>query len=231
VPGYGFSRLAAPGFTLLELLIAVSVFAIVLAAINAVFFSALRLRNRATALVDHAIPIEQALTILRRDLLSIVPPGTNFLGPLQTAGGSNRIANAVGPVLYCSSGALDETTPWPEIQRVSYALVESTNRFQGMDLVRYADRNLLALTTEVPIPQKLLSGVRSIAFTFYDGSQWREYWDSTSESPSLPLGVRVQLQLEPAVENPNAALPPPLELVVPIMVVSPTDTTANATEG
>ena len=50
-------------FTLLELLIAVSVFAIVLAAINGVFYSAIRLRNRAVELVDRTLPVEQALTI------------------------------------------------------------------------------------------------------------------------------------------------------------------------
>src|SRR5678815_5328211 len=104
---WSFARRA---FTLLELLIAVSIFAIVLAAINAVFYSALRLRNRAAAIMDKNVPIEHALAIIRRDLLSIVPPGTNLLGPLQTTSSSNLVAGANGPVFYCSSGAVDETS-------------------------------------------------------------------------------------------------------------------------
>src|SRR5690606_3390965 len=132
-----------------------------------------------------------------------------------------------GPMFYCSSGLVDETTPWPEIQRVSYGLVDSTNRHQGMDLVRYADRNLLAITPEPPLPQLLLHSVRSIVFSFHDGSQWREYWDSTVEGPSLPLGIRVEIQLEPDLEDPMAPLPEPLRLVVPVLVSGPTNITAE----
>src|SRR5262245_19495560 len=98
--GLGYSSVSkrSSAFTLLELLIAVSIFAIVLAAINAVFYSALRLRNRAAAIMDKNVPIEQAMTIIRRDLLSLVPPGTNLLGPLQTTSNSNMVGQASGPV-------------------------------------------------------------------------------------------------------------------------------------
>lgn len=218
-------------FTLLELLIAVSIFAIVLAAINAVFYSALRLRNRAAAIMDKNVPVEHALAVIRRDLLSLVAPGTNLLGPLQSTSSSNLVTGASGPVFYCASGIVDETSQWPDIQRISYALAESTNRFQGRDLVRYADRNLLAQIRETPPPQLLLSGVQSISFSFYDGSQWREYWDSTTESPNLPRGIRVQIQQLPDTEDPNAPLPPPLQLVVPVMVSSPTNNTTQTTGG
>lgn len=215
-------------FTLLELLIAVSIFAIVLAAINAVFYSALRLRNRATAMIDKHLPVEQALAIIRRDLLSIVLPGTNLFGPLQTTSSSTLVPGGVGPSFYCSSGVVDERTPWPEVQRVTYALADSTNRFQGRDLVRYADRNLLAVTRDVPVPQFLLSGVESVTFSFYDGSQWRDYWDSTTETLGLPRGIRVVIQESTDADDVNAPAPPPLELIVPVLVSLSTNTTETA---
>src|SRR5947207_14101285 len=59
LPTHGRTR----GFTLLELLIAVAVFAIVLAAINAVFYGALRLRNKTTEAIKEALPMQQALAI------------------------------------------------------------------------------------------------------------------------------------------------------------------------
>ena len=46
-------------FTLLELLIAVVAFAIVLAAINGVFYSALKLRNRSAASLEKSLPLTQ----------------------------------------------------------------------------------------------------------------------------------------------------------------------------
>src|SRR5262245_32693762 len=131
-PGFG-RRLA---FTLLELLIAVSIFAIVLAAINTVFFSALRLRNRSAAMVDKNAPIEQALTIIKRDLSNIIPPGTVLAGQLQTSSSSNGMAGASTPVFYCTAGLIDTSSPFGDIQKVAYALTESANRYQGKDLVR-----------------------------------------------------------------------------------------------
>jgi type II secretion system protein J len=226
----GQTHLSCFAFTLLELLIAVSIFAIVLAAINAVFYSALRLRNRAAAMVDKALPIENALNIIRHDLLSIVPPGTNLLfGPLQSTSSSNLITTASGPVFYCASGYVDETTPWAEVQRIMYAVIDATNRYEGKDLVRYADRNLLAVTPEPPQPQRLLSGVREISFFFYDGSQWRQYWDTTTDT-NLPRGIRVQIQMENDPDTPNAPLPAPLQLVVPVLVSTSTNSiTTNST--
>jgi type II secretion system protein J len=213
-------------FTLLELLVAVSIFAVVLGAINAVFFSALRLRNRAAALMDKSVPVEHALSIIRKDLLSLVPPGSGMIGQLQTIGSTNVMVGAAGPAFFCSSGLVDQTSPWADIQRVTYALVESTNR-HGQDLVRYADRNLLATSGQTPSPQFLLNGVESIVFAFYDGSQWREYWDSTTEQAVLPLGIRVQIKRVPDEEDPLAASPPVLELVVPVMVMASTNSASG----
>ena len=64
-------------FTLIEMILAVGVSAIVLVAINAVLFSGLHLREVTQAAVDEATPVDQALTILRRDLQCAVPPEPN----------------------------------------------------------------------------------------------------------------------------------------------------------
>src|ERR1043166_3796792 len=78
---------APPGaiaFTLLELLIAISIFGMVLAAINGVFYSALRLHRRAWQSMEDSLPITQTLGILKRDLQGIVPPGGVLGGSLQS---------------------------------------------------------------------------------------------------------------------------------------------------
>src|SRR5205814_2046628 len=63
------------GFTLLEVLIAAAVFAIVLAAASTVFYGALHLRNGATEALEQSLPREQALAIIQRDLANLVVPG------------------------------------------------------------------------------------------------------------------------------------------------------------
>ena len=73
----------AAGFTLLEVLLAITVGAVVLVAINGVFFSALRLRERTTRLIESALPVQRALNLVTRDLASLVPPGTTMSGALS----------------------------------------------------------------------------------------------------------------------------------------------------
>ena len=116
-------------FTLFELLIAVAIFAVVLVAIQTVFYSALSLRNRTVAQLESAVPLRHALEILRRDLANLVPPGGTFSGPLQSAvlaGGGLGQASAsssnsyranlpgmvVSPELYTTTGIVDDQRPW-----------------------------------------------------------------------------------------------------------------------
>jgi prepilin-type N-terminal cleavage/methylation domain-containing protein len=71
-------------FTLLEVLLAVAVFAIILLAMHGVFHGALRLRQRTTEAMDRAVPLQQALAIIKRDLAGIVMPGGTLFGEFQT---------------------------------------------------------------------------------------------------------------------------------------------------
>lgn len=235
-------------FTLLEILIAVVCFAIVLTAINGVFYSGLKLRNRSAASLEKSLPLAQALMIIKRDLLNLAAPSTNnnaLAGPLQStptgtgaqtqprfgslqgaaasAGGSSGIAGQISPDFYTLSAVLDEQDPWPAIQKVSYLLVDSTNRNAlGKDLMRAVTRNLLPVSgiTEDPVQQLLLPDVSEVTFTYHDGTQWQDTWDSTTSTPKLPLAIKVAIQL--ASEG-SATLAAPIELVVPITVVAPTN--------
>lgn len=241
-------------FTLLELLIAVVAFAIVLAAINGVFYSGLKLRNRSAASLEKSLPLTQALTILKRDLASIAPPSTNttkLIGELQTSptgsgatqaprfgslagatGGTSGQAGQVSPDFYTLSGLLDSESPWPNVQKVAYLLVDSTNRSAlGKDFIRAVTRNLLPAggVEEEPVEQLLLTDVAEVLFFFHDGTDWQEAWDSTAdETMKLPRAIKVQLQM--ASED-RASQQPPIELVVPLVVEASTNTTSQSSGG
>src|SRR6185295_3602218 len=79
-----FNNSGSRGFTLIEILIAVTAFAIVLAAINTVFYAALRLRNKTALALDEALPIQQTVAIMKRDFANIVVPGGTLFGAFQT---------------------------------------------------------------------------------------------------------------------------------------------------
>ena len=223
-----------PSFTLLELLVAVSIFAIVLAAINTVFYSALKLRNKSSEVIEKNAPLEQALVIIKRDLSNIVPPGGPLSGQLQSTPTSttNTIAGVVGPTFYCSTGTLNDLTPFGDIQKVSYTLVQGTNPSKGMDLVRVVSRDLLAPIPQDPFGQLLISGVQQIGFFYYDPAQaqWIDSWDSTTQDPTLPSGIKMQILMAPDEQAKTTVQPAPIEIVVPLLVQGKTNAT-QTTQG
>lgn len=229
------------GFTLIEVLIAVAIFALVLTSIHAVFYSAIKLRNKTTDTIEAGLPLQQTLAILRRDLASLMPPGGTLSGQLQTAllsGSGIAVDSQSSPDFYTASAALDESLPWAEVQRVSYHLQPSTNNTPGLDLYRAVTRNLLPVAADQPESvaadqpeyQWLMGGVQTIAFSYYDGSTWRDSWDSTNGlTAPLPNAIKVQIQLEPGLEQRSQIAP--VELVVPLMTQSRSNQTAQAASG
>lgn len=213
-------------FTLLELLIAVMVFSVVLLSLHYVFHGALRLRNQVVAALEESLPLQQALAIVQRDLANLAPPGSTLVGALQTVPTNlTPLPGRVSPYFYTTVGVLREDAPWPALQRVAYRLVPPTNDTPGLELMRAVTRNLLAPVEEPPEDQFLLGGVEEVVFQFYDGTQWRDAWDSTIEPTGLPLAIKVQLYLTRDVTN--RTVPEPVELVVPVVVQAGTNTTAT----
>ena len=67
----------------------------------------------------------------------------------------------------------------------------------------------------------ILSGVQSVTFLYYDGSQWDPTWDTTQQT-NLPLAIKVQIQMAGVGTGPLAAARP-LELVVPMDILLTTN--------
>ncbi|MFM8470396.1 MAG: type II secretion system protein GspJ [Limisphaerales bacterium] len=238
------------GFSLLELLIAVMAFAIVLAAINGVFYSGLKLRNRSAASLDRSLPITQAVAVLKRDLANLGVPSTNsthLIGELQSTptgssgaasqprfgsiggatGAGGGLAQQVSPDFYTLSGLIDNASPWPNVQKVAYLLVDSTKQTaMGKDLVRAVTRNLLPASgiQEDPAEQVLLPDVAEVLFSYHNGTDWQDTWDSTTASPKLPRAIKVQIQL--AAED-RLSRQAPIEIVVPIFADAGTNSASG----
>ena len=216
-----------PGFTLIEMILAIGISAIVLVAINAVFFTAVHLRDAATDAVDAATPIDQTVSTLRHDLQCAVTPKPNGLmsGDFKVGSvTSTGISEPVAAEIYTATGSLGPNQPWGDIQRVTYELKASANGTR--DLYRTVTRNILATTSPDVQDQLLLSGVANIQFSCYDGSQWSDTWDTTdasSVSTNLPLAVRISIQMSGG----NNAAANPIEMLVPIDSQSPTNSAAT----
>jgi type II secretion system protein J len=199
-------------FTLIEVLLAVTVFAIVLAAINTVFFSAMRLRTRTSAALDEAAPIEQTLSIIRRDLQGALGPGGVLAGDFKSGSVSSSMGDQNSAIeFYTATGVIRDDSTWGDVRKVSYQLRQPMTR------------NPLANTAEVD-EQWLMSGVEALDFICYDGANWRNSWDTSQGDTTLPAAIKVRLQLA-ATGSGDARSRNPIEMIVPLLAQPPASQT------
>jgi type II secretion system protein J len=223
-------------FTLVEMILAIGVAAVVLIAVNAVLFTSLHLREVTTDAVDNATPLDQAVAILRRDLQCVMTP-TNGTSKFLSGGFRTGTVSSVGidvPVaaeLFTATGALSQNAPWGDIQRVTYELKNPASASgPGRDLYRSVTRNLLTIASPDVADQLMLTGVENVKFSCYDGAIWQEEWDTTSPTSvntNLPVAVRVEIQMA----GQNSATTEPIKIVVPIDSVTRTNIVLASSTG
>ncbi|WP_414660038.1 type II secretion system protein GspJ [Horticoccus sp. 23ND18S-11] len=220
-------RLGEGGFTLLELLLATAIGAVVLLVVNATFFSALRLHNATHDRIDGDLVIQRTLGIVRRDLAGImIPPNPQattpkLSGQLVTDGATTNAMDAtaerITPDIYTNSGRLDGWSTFSDVQMVSYYLAPATDGSPTKNLVRVVTRNLLPVIEATTEDQTLLTGVTAAAMSYFDGENWLDIWDSTASS-SLPTAIKFSVVVAPRDRTVSSAEPAPIELIVPVIV-------------
>lgn len=223
------ARRHGQAFTLVEVILAMAICAIVLVAINAVFATAVHLRDRTSAGIEDGLPIERTLEMLRRDLKGAVGPRGYLAGDFKcgaqamgTSMGLSGEAGGAGLDFVTAAGQINDSAPWGDLQEVVYELKAPTDKNQsGMDLVRCVNPNLLATTTQTPEYQPLLSHIETVEFDCYDGSQWRNTWDTSSGDTNLPIAVRIRVRLL-AQAGEDASRKAPIEVMVPLTTVTRT---------
>jgi prepilin-type N-terminal cleavage/methylation domain-containing protein len=208
---------SAGAFTLIELVMALAIAAVVLAAINAVFFGALRLRASTVAVAEQTLPVERAVEIIKNDLVCIRPPSTNgYIGPMGTDATAVGMTKPLLLELYTSSAQISDDVPWGDVQKIDYWLQSPTNNAShttGMDLIRGITRNLLASTPESPEPHRLLGNVQNMRFSYYDGTNWNDTWSTTLSN--VPEAIKVFLTFTKPADNTPAN--PSFQFVVPVI--------------
>jgi len=184
-----------PGFTLLELLVAMAIFAVIgalgLGGLNAVVTQhTLAGRN-----IEQLQQLQRAVRIMTGDLAQPHPRyvrdelGQSFEPPLLADGLHDY-------ELTMTRGGWRNPAGLPrgELQRVQYRLEEHRLIREYWPVVDHV------LGTE-PRSEVLLDGVISLEFGFLDASgAWQPHWP-VSDRPggpgqALPLGIRVRLELE-----------------------------------
>ena len=232
------------GFTLLELLIALALTALLSGVLYSSMYFGFKSRESAVRSLDAIQKASNAFTLLTQDFDGAMPPtgilageftgaaasyaGANTTAPTGGSSGSTNSANsamgAKSSGLSTSNSSLNGTTgglhaPSTDSQAavlLSFYSSANTPREDEMGadirkielsietsegstkpaLVRRVYYNLLPNKAPEPRVQILCRNIRSFYLRYYDGTLWRDDWDSKSQGDILPTAVEATLELD-----------------------------------
>ncbi len=195
-------------FTLIEIVIAMGAAALILIAVYSLFSKAVHLRDNATEKVREARLRSRAAFLIRNDLRNALISGT-LASRLQ---GSQKAYNSNFPgylTFTTTTARITSDALVDDVQAVEYFVENDPDAPAGKGgmLVRTIDTNLLAPTHTEPTPVPVLSGVKAMDVSFFDGQDWQDEWEVTDSDTTLPQAVRVTLEFADAQ--------PPIDLLVP----------------
>ena len=233
---------ARTGFTLIEVLIASAIVALLTAGLGASLHVAFKARRSAADGIATIRAARIALDSLARDLQSALPP-TGVLAGAMTGG-----SDTSGTISFYATSSGSVGNGASDIQQVTFTVigpndVQTTSgtaaasplkpgAMTGSDesvLVRRVKRSLLAPVDETLTDQVLCRHVRSLTMRYYDGTQWLDTWDSTGVDNTLPLAIELTLSLAPT--DAGSAVPYNITRVVhlPCGAIASTTSTGTAT--
>lgn len=191
------SRASHAGFTLLELLVALSIFALLAVMSYAGLSSVLRTERILSDEMERLTEIQRSVVFLTRDIQQTAdrPVRDAFGDPLPAITGSSLLASADTPVLELTRNGYPNPlgVKRSTLQRVAYRVADHT-------LLRDTWRVLDRAQDSQPDSVALCADVNALQVRYLDHDQkWHDQWPplaSDYSGPALPLAVEVTLELD-----------------------------------
>lgn len=178
------------GFTLVEVLVAVFIFALLMMAAYGSVNALLRTRDGLAEQNGRLRELQFAIGLVERDLrAALARPVREGYGAREPALVGGRDAIAFTRAGLANPMAQERA----RIERVGYAWRDQT-------LSRVAFAVLDRTPASAPLARDLLGKVRRIGFRYFDGQQWREQWPPVGAVPrplrALPRAVEFSIETE-----------------------------------
>ncbi|QKK01831.1 MAG: type II secretion system minor pseudopilin GspJ [Pseudomonadota bacterium] len=176
------------GFTLIEVLVAVAVFALLAAtaytALDALSRSAMQHRDRAAAFAAVQLGVARLDADLRQMVSRPVAAAAGTIEPALRGGSDRFEATRAG---WHNPGSAPRST----LQRFGWTR-------SGSDLVRTAWPVTDRVAATRQRSETVLAGVKRFELRYLDaGGDWRERWPLDASVRELPRAIEVTLELEP----------------------------------
>ncbi len=181
------------GFTLLELLIALALLAILCGALYGTYFSLMRGRDTAVTKMDERRQLSVTLDQLRRELSSAFCAGSNrrlhFVVEDRDYFGKPASTLDFTAIVPPRSGQ----QPLSDQVRLVYAGVGKEDKEEKLQLTRQ-EKDLYYTLDSFPYAQ--MEEVEGFLVECYDGGKWVKTWDTALNGGTLPKCVRVTITLK-----------------------------------
>lgn len=180
------------GYTLVEMMVALTVFALLTLAGQQVLTGVSRAVETRTAYAQQLTRLQQAMQLMQLDFTQMVPrafPGRDDtrLPPLQSGPG---VLDAKHPAIrFVRGGRANPHLSLPE----SHLLQVGYRVYNGM-LERWTWPAVDGAKAQAPRVQQLMA-VDEMTIAYYDGTRWQSTWPVSSERATLPQAIRIRLTL------------------------------------
>lgn len=185
------------GFTLVELLVALAIFAILSVLAYGGYNNAVKQNEIARTSMKRLESLQTTMRLLTQDFEQLAPrPVRDVLGdsllPALLADRRDQNICSLTRAGWTNPAGL----PRPTLQRVSYFLDEDGK------LIRQHYNVLDATLANEPVKRELIDRVKSVQLRYMDGQkEWQEQWPPLNTPPTAigrgrPVAVEIKLELE-----------------------------------
>lgn len=182
------------GFTLLEMLVATALFAVLAGSLYASLHIAFKARDSATAALDPARRLELALNLLEQDLRSAMIPKGILAGSFTGLDGKDASGNESDCLVLCCTTSEAAYQGAADVKKVELSCEQSAQAGEQV-LLRRITNNLLSPRTLEPRVEVICRSVRAFNLRFFDGLDWQDIWDAGAYDNTLPPAVEVTIEI------------------------------------
>ena len=187
------------GFTLLELIVAISLMALIAGSLYGSLYVGFRAHRAGTNAVTPARIGTLTLGLLRQDFQGALPPTGVLAGAFTGTCGTGAGASSSLVFYSCANAPMAGETGC-DIRMVELSVETPADDTEPV-LMRRVTTDLLASSTPTVREHVLCRRVRSFVVRYYDGMTWQDTWDSAGQGDLLPVAVEVTLEFAPVAER------------------------------
>jgi type II secretion system protein J len=184
-------------FTLLELLVAMTLMVVIAACLYTALYTGFRARRSALSAVEPTSLAINAVELLKQDIYGVLPPSGVLAGAfLGTDSKGTKGADADSLEFYTTHIYANKNYLVGGLGKIEFVLEEDTDNDRATyRLIRRLTTNLLSSRAVDPDEQILCRNVVSLNLRYFDGESWLDEWDSSADANSLPRAVEIEIAI------------------------------------